>query len=193
MVRDFEQVNPGQPTGDEERVNPFLNISRQQEGSLPYAAEEHNRKVVELRAAVDRTGRDFAPRWPDHSDLDLVDRDSVVGCDGSARRCTWPGEPAHPFHEAGSRTQCPWLQDRPDPIARQHKVEARKVILVRMGEHHDVDPAIPGRDSLVKRHEEAVRVRSPVHEEPPASGSFDKDCVTLSDIEDRDPSDAAAP
>ena len=60
------------------------------------------------------------------------------------------------------------------------------MILVRVGDDDEVDPAVPRRDPRVEGHEEPVGVRAAVDEQPPAPRRLDKDRVALADVESDD-------
>ena len=64
------------------------------------------------------------------------------------------------------------------------------MILVRVGQHEEVDPPIPGRDVRVEGDEEAIRIGAAVDEHPRAAVRVDEDRVALPDVEHRDPDPA---
>ena len=64
--------------------------------------------------------------------------------------------------------------------------QARDVVLVGVGEHDEVDPAVPRRHPRVERDEEPVGVGAAVHEHPPARRPGHEDRVALADVEDDD-------
>lgn len=68
--------------------------------------------------------------------------------------------------------------------------ETGDVILVGVGEHEQVDPPVPWRQTLLERDEESVRVRATVDEQASAPAALDEDRITLPDVEDGDPGDA---
>ena len=57
------------------------------------------------------------------------------------------------------------------------------MILVRVGENHEVDPAVPRRDSRVERDEETIGVGPAVDQQAPAFRCLDEDGITLADVE----------
>ena len=67
------------------------------------------------------------------------------------------------------------------------------MILVRVGEDEQVDPAIPRRQSRVERDEQPVRVRPAVDQQATAATALDEDRVALADVEDRHPDAAVGP
>ena len=77
----------------------------------------------------------------------------------------------------------PGLEDPAHAVALQDPDEAGDVILVRMCQHDEVDPAVPRRDSRIELGEQPLRVRSAVHEHPAAGAALDEDRVALAHIE----------
>jgi hypothetical protein len=61
------------------------------------------------------------------------------------------------------------------------------VILVRVGQDHDVDAPVPRREALVERLEQAIRIRPAVDHHPAALFPFHEDGVALADVEHRHP------
>jgi hypothetical protein len=57
------------------------------------------------------------------------------------------------------------------------------VILVRVGEDHQVDPTIPGRNVRIELDEQPIRVGPAVHQQAAAAVALDQDRVALPDIE----------
>lgn len=60
----------------------------------------------------------------------------------------------------------PGLEDPAHPVPLQDADEAGDVVLVRMRQHDQVDPAIPRRDAGVELQEQPIGVRSAVHQHP---------------------------
>jgi hypothetical protein len=57
------------------------------------------------------------------------------------------------------------------------------VILVRVGEDHQVDPTIPGRNVRIELDEQPIRVGPAVHQQTAAAVALDQNRVALPDIE----------
>ena len=94
---------------------------------------------------------------------------------------------------AGSRPAHPRLDDPRDPVALEQQGHAGHVVLVGMGQHEQVDPAVPGRHVRVEGDEEAIRIGSAIDEHPRAAVRVDEDRVALPDVEDRDPDPPVRP
>ncbi len=61
------------------------------------------------------------------------------------------------------------------------------MVLVRVGQDEDVDPAVPWREALVEQAQQPVGIGSAVDEEASPTAAFDEDRVTLADVEHGDP------
>jgi hypothetical protein len=67
------------------------------------------------------------------------------------------------------------------------------VVLVRVGEDDDIDPAVPRRQALVERDQQPPWIGPTVDQQAPAPPALDEDRVTLSDVEQDDVGHAARP
>lgn len=56
------------------------------------------------------------------------------------------------------------IEDEPDLVARERRHEARDVVLVRVGQDHDVDPPPPPRQAFAESSEQEVWIRASVDE-----------------------------
>ncbi len=169
MVGDLQQVDPRQVGADEPRVDGLLDIAGQEEPARADGPEQHDRHVVDPRAAVGRLGRHLSPDRPQDAQVDLIDGESVARGDRPA-----PGSPGRsqrldPCRVAGTAPAHPGLEHAPDAVAREQQGQARDVVLVRMGQDDDVDPPVPRRQSLVERHEEPVGIGPAVDQEAAAA------------------------
>ena len=61
------------------------------------------------------------------------------------------------------------------------------MILVRVRQHHGVEPPVPWRDPSIELDQEPVGIGTAVDQEPAAARAFDEDGVALPDVQDRDP------
>ena len=61
------------------------------------------------------------------------------------------------------------------------------MVLVRVGQDEDVDPAIPRRQPSVELDEEPIGIGAAVDQHPPAAAALDEDRIALADVEDGDP------
>jgi hypothetical protein len=60
------------------------------------------------------------------------------------------------------------------------------VILVRVAQDEDIDPAVPGRNPGVELEDQAIGIGSAVDQHSPAPIAIDQDRVALADIENGD-------
>ena len=67
------------------------------------------------------------------------------------------------------------------------------VVGVDMGQDHQVQAAVPGRQRVGKSHRGAIRVRPSVNQHLPTAGGNDQDAVSLSHIEKVDVQFAVGP
>ena len=79
------------------------------------------------------------------------------------------------------------LEHPTDPVSLEDADEAGDVVLVRVRQHDDVDPPIPGRDPRVELEQQAVRVRPAVDEHPGAVARLEQDRVPLTDVQHDEP------
>ena len=185
MVGDLEQVDRRQATREERRVHVLLEVAREQESEPAGLAQEHDRGVVDALAIRRGSRRDGFRVRPENAEADPVDRQSIPGREPAARR---PARLEHvePRLVAGSTSRQAGFVGAPHPVSLEDQRQARNVVLVGMGEHDDVDPAIPRRQPLVERLQESSRVRPAVDHHPPAATALDEDRVALPDIQQRD-------
>ncbi len=75
----LEQVHPGQPSGDEHRVDLLLDIAGQQEALGTKRAKQDDRDVVDRCAAIGGQPRDGGPIRPEDLEPDRVESELVAG------------------------------------------------------------------------------------------------------------------
>ena len=117
---------------------------------------------------------------------DVVQRERVAGRE-PAGAAPLGSELGDPGPVAGSGSAHPRLDDPRDPVSLEQQGHAGDVILVGMGQHEQVDAAVPGRHVRVEGDKEAIRIGSAIDEHPRAPVGVDEDRVALPDIEHRDP------
>ena len=185
VVGDLEQVDPGDRLA-QVRVDLLLDVAGQQEPSALDRTEQHDRHVVDAAPGVGRLGRDLAAARPQDLETDLVDRHPVTRRKQHGGRAPDPRQLGGPGRIPGTRAAHAGLEDLFDPVPAEQQREARDVVLVRVGQHDRVEPAIPGRDQAVELDEQAIGIRAAVDQEAPAVGALDENRVALADIEDGD-------
>jgi hypothetical protein len=185
----LEQVDVGEPARDQDRVDALLRIAGEQEPLAAIRAEEDDRDVVDARPSVGRSARNRRPVRPEHAERDVVEREPVARRKQLAAQAP-PCQRGQERRVAGTGTRHPRLHEPSDPVSLDQQRETGDVVFVRVREHDEVDPAVPRRDPRVEGHEEPIRVRSAVHEQPATPRGLDKDRVALADVE-RDDVDAA--
>lgn len=193
VVRHLQDVDLRQARREELSVDLLLDIAHQQEAAIAHQAGQHHRHVVDPGPAIRRLVGDTTGPGPEDPEIDLVDPEAIAGGNRAAIRCVAGGQGRFPRAVAWTRPRHPDLQDRRDVISLQEQHQPGHVVFVRVREDHRVDAAVPRRDPTIKCHEEPVRVRATVHQEPAASRTFNEDRVSLSDVEDRDSGDPSRP
>ena len=191
MVGDLEDVHPGQAARHELGIDALLDVAGEKEALATDLAEEHDRDVVDRRAAVGRALGDPPGVGPQHAQADVVDREPVSGRESlPGRPLDGALEPRLPGRVAGTGPDHAGLVDTLDTVALEQEDQAPDVILVRVRQDDRVDAAIPRRQSLVEGDEEVARVRPAVDEQPAAPAPLDEDRVALADVDDREARDA---
>lgn len=185
VVGDLEDVDGREAPREERRIHVLLDVAREQEPQPAGLAEQHDRGVVDALAIGWRPGRDGSGIRPQDAEADPVERQSVAGREPAAWRSARL-EHGQPGLVAGTAAGQPGFVDVPHPVSLHDQRQAGDVVLVRMAEHDDVDPAIPGRQSLVERLQEAGGIGPAVDHHPPAATALDQDRVALPDVQQRD-------
>ncbi|HVL53566.1 MAG TPA: hypothetical protein VM344_04845 [Vitreimonas sp.] len=185
VMGDLEQIELGQAARNERWIDLLLDVAGQQEPSSTDFAKEDDGHVVDARPAVGRFLGDGAAVRPQDGEPDLVDGQSIAGEQVASRdsRC---GETRKPGAIAGARPAHSRLQHPPDAVALQQQGEAGDMILVWVAQDQCVESAVPRRQPLVKRQEQAIGVRAAVDQDPPAPRALDEDGVALPDVEHDD-------
>ncbi len=191
MVGDLQEVDPAtrrDPGIEQPGVDVILDIGGEEEAARPEAQVEDERAVIDLPAARRRTGGHGAGWWPENVDHPAIHGDPVP------RSQAGHGAPLAREHAperglARSAPGHPVLGDPADPVAPEEDREARRVVLVRVGEDKEVDPPVPWGEPAVQEPDEPVRVRAAIHEDPRSAVALHEDGVPLADVEhvDRQP------
>jgi hypothetical protein len=183
MVGDFEQVNLGKSAPHELGIDPLLDVAREQDAVTVELAEQHDRHVVDRRAAICRLVGHTVWVGPEHAELDVVKAEPIAGCEAASGWWHAVGKCRRPRLVAGTRTAHPGLVDPPDAISREDRGQARNVVLVRVRQHKDVDTVIPRWQALVQGEQEAPRIGSAVDYQPSAAPALDQDAIALPHVE----------
>jgi hypothetical protein len=129
--------------------------------------------------------RDFAGERPIDVELDAVEPKLVArGNDSAAPAQLGHLAPVGSIARAG--TDHARLDDIANPVPIEQQREAADVILVRMGQHDQVEPSVPGRHASVEQRQEAVWIRAGVDQHAAARRTLEEDRIALPDVEDRD-------
>jgi hypothetical protein len=192
VVGDLEDVDAREAAGEQDRVDPLLDVARQQEAPPGDFAEQDDRDVVDSGTGVGWLTWDGRMIGPQHAETDVVEGEAVARRQ-QARRGSACAEFGGPGRVSGPRASHAGLEDAPNPVSRQKHRESCDVILVRVRQDDRVDPVVPRGDPFVERHEEPIGIRPAVDEEAAAARALDEDGVALPDVEDGDPGSAIGP
>jgi hypothetical protein len=189
VVGDLEDLDLGQASHQERRVDLLLDVAGEEEPVAGDRAEEDDRDVVDPGSAVGWRLGDAPGVRPQDPQLDVVDRETVTGHEDAALdpACREGGVEGD---VAGARPDHPGLEHALHPVAAEEAHQPGGVILMGVAEDDDVDAAIPGRQVLVEGDEDAARVGPTVDEEAGATPALEQDRVALPDVEDGQPGDA---
>ncbi len=185
VVGDLEDVEAGEPSGDQLRVHALLRIAHEEEVAPRRRAQEDDRGVVDARASRRRRQRHGPRPRPEDVERDVTQPEPRPRGQCPARRAV--PERLVPRLPAGPRPAHPRLEHAPHPVALQHPDETRDVVLVGVREHDDVEAPIPGRQGGVEFGEDAVWVRAAIDEHPRPVAALHEDCVALAHVKHDDP------
>lgn len=189
VVGDLQELDPGQPPDEQLGIHVLLDIASEQEPVRPEAAEQDDRDVVDRRAAVGGVLGHPARIGPQDPELDLVELEPVTRRQGAVGRLAG-SKRCRPRPVARARPDHARLVHPPDLVAAEELRKPGYVVLVRVREDEDVDPAVPRRQALIERTDQPSRIGAAIDEESPPGATLDEDPVTLPDVEDRDAHDA---
>jgi len=189
---DLQHVHRRQSAPEQGRVDPFLDIAGQQEPVSPDLAQQDDRDVVDCRATVGRTFRHGSGIRPQDAERDRAEGEAIPRDEDPVRDVA-RGQDRLERGVPGSRPDHPGFQDSTDGVALEERCQPGRMVLVRMGQDHDVDPTVPRRQPFVERDQQPTRIRAAVDEHPPAFATLDEGCVTLPDIEDGHARNAVGP
>jgi hypothetical protein len=184
VVGDLQEIDWWHAPREELRIDLLLDVPREQEAPAGHLAEQDDRHVVDARSIVRRLLGNGVRVRPQHTEVDLVNPDTVARHEPAARATAL--EHGAPGRVPGPRAAHARLVELCDAIPGEEERQPGHVVLVRVAEHDDVEPPVPRGNVLVQRAEEAFRVRAAVHEEPAATAAFDEDRVALANIEHDD-------
>ena len=189
MVGDLEDVHRRQAACNKHRVDLLLDVAGQQKSPAGSLAEQHDRHVVDARAGIGGLVRNSASVGPEDSQMGVVDGDPITSRESDrhetdCRRRRRPGAVARTW------TTHARLVDAGDFVARQEETQAGDVVVVRVSQDQGINASIPGRQPLVERDEESVRIGAAIDQESAPAGTLDQNRVALPDVEHDDPGPA---
>ena len=188
MVRHLQHVQRPSvaryPGSQQLRVDLLFDIPCEHEPAAAESDIEHDRHVVDARACVSWAERDASREWPVDVHAHSVEPHHVAG----GYHATFAAQVHHATaigRVTGTGPDHARLHDLRYAIAVQDRRESGHVIFVRVREHHEIEPTIPGRDALVEQRDEPVRIGARVDEGATTVGSLEQDRIALADIQNR--------
>ena len=177
-MRNLEQVNARQPASNERWIDPLFDVPREQDSVAPYLSEQDDRDIVDGGPAVGRSLGHGARIRPQDPEGELVESQMVAGHEDpvrNPRRRQSRLEGSIP----GPGPDHAWLEDPPDPEGGEERGEPRGMVFVWMGQHDDVDPAVPRRKPFPEGDQQAAGIRTPIDEHATPLPALDEDGVPL--------------
>jgi len=165
MVGDLEEIHAGQATRDQERVDLLLDVAHQEHSPPLEPAEQHDRDVVDALPRVRRFTRHRTRIRPEDLERDIVEAEPVARLEAAGPHAMG-GQSRFPRPVARTGPLHARLDHPADPVPAQQQRESAHVVLVRMGQHDQVDPSIPGCEVVVEEADQPIGVRAPVDEHP---------------------------
>jgi hypothetical protein len=178
---DLEQVHVAHPA-EQLGIDFLFDVTRQQEPPARHGSEQDDGHVVDAGPRVPWRPRNAATHRPQHLERDVVHGESITGREQAAGRRA-AGELGCPGRVPRTRAEHPRFEGAPDAIPLEQEGESRDVVLVRVGEHDSVQPAVPRRNPPIELDEQPVGIRAAVHQQPAAPRALDEDRVALADVE----------
>ena len=195
MMGDFEQVEPAtiRDTGGQQlRIDGFLDVACEQQAACAEVHIQDGRDVVDARTGVGRLERDLPSDRPADVDRGAVQLEVIAG----SQPASLEREAIESLVEggvAGARAARADLGHRADAVALQEQRQAGDMILVRVGEHHEIESSVPRRQSFIEDDEESIGIGAAVDQHAAAGVPLDQDGIALSDVEDRHPQASIRP
>jgi len=183
VVADLQQVYvPDRPARQKHRLDGQLRVAGEERAESATAELRHDRSVVDVPIRERR--RRVRRRWV--HDRQPADRVEAQELPGACQGVGGVGLGACQRDESvvgGVRVLVPRLQDEADPISLEDRHQARDVVLVRVGEQHDVDSSLPPGQPLAQPTQQQLRVGTAIDQQGRPRWSAHQDRVTLADIE----------
>jgi len=195
VVGHLQEVDPiavGDARRQELRVDGLLDVAGQEQAAGAEVQVQDGRHVVDAGSGIGRLGGHDAPCRPADVHGRRIEAEAIAG-DQPAPIDRQPIERVVEGGVTRAGATHPDFGHGPHPVALEEEREAGHVILVRMGQHDQVDPPVPGRQSRVQDDEQPIRVRSAIHEHAAPGVALDEDGVALTHVQDRHPQAPVGP
>jgi hypothetical protein len=137
---------------DELRIDGLLDVAREKDAAGPEANIQDGGDVVDPGAGIRGLYGHAATRRPEQLDSGVVETQEVAGGEAAPSEresieCLVKGG------VSGTRTAHPDLGHGAHPVPFEEECKPSHMILVRMGQHDEVDPPVPTGQLRVESHE----------------------------------------
>jgi hypothetical protein len=195
MMGHFQQVQAvadRDARREELRVDGLFDVPRQEHATGSEAKVQHRGHVVDAGAGIGWLWRHASAGGPTNGDRRAIEAQDVT----SGQAAPIERKPIERLVEGGvpgTRTTHPDVSHRAHAVAHEEEREASHMVLVRVGQHDQIDPPVPGWQVCVKCDEQPVGVRPAIDEHPTPGIALDEDGITLSDVEHGHPQASVRP
>lgn len=176
MRRDVDRGAERSRVEQQVRERVVRRIAREEQG---HAAEGHAEHEADVLAAA-LGGRE-------RHELDRADTETVACGERAAGHAGSRG-PLPPQTAERHVLQAARLDGEAHVVAVEDREESRAVILVRVRQHDEIDPALPRQQAAAEKRQQPSRIRAAVDEHDRAA-ELQQERVALSDIEGADAGD----
>lgn len=189
VVCDLQDVElrsqpPRESSGEQLRIDLFLGIAREEHVACTKVQLEYDRRVVDVLAAARWVTWHLAGERPLDVEPRPVKPQPVAGRD-HPRRATLGRQLSPVSGVTGAGPKHAVLDHLADLVSRQQQRQARDMVLVRVCQHNDIEPAVPCWDALVEEREQAVGIGAGIDQHPATAWALKKNGVTLTNVEHR--------
>ncbi len=162
MVADLQHVDVDQePALRQHRLNRHLRVAGEQRAESAAAQQPHDRCVVDVSLGQ-RSGHVLGGRIEERKCRRRIKAQGHARAGDGELPARLPSGLEHEARIGRILVRAAPVEDEAHLVAVQGRDEAGDVVLVRVGQDHDVDPPTPPRQPLPEPSEEEVGIRATV-------------------------------
>ena len=150
MVRNLEDINPRQAASQQPRIHVVLGVTGQQEAAPGRLAKQHDGRVVYVPPGAAGGRLHAAGLRPQDADGDCPQTQDVTSCEHRAWRSPRATKERIPCAPPWAAAAHPGLKHAANSISLERPDQPRNMILVRMRQDDNVQPAVPRRHNGVE-------------------------------------------